>query len=261
MTAASGEYRLRQIALVAKDCDPVADAITAAFGARIAFRDPEIIHYGLRNAVLPLGRDFIEIVAPVTPDASAGRYLQRRGAGGYMVILQAESAAAHRDRLRAAGAQVVDVIDTPRHAATHFHPRTFGGVLVSIDSVPGAADWRRADSDWDPAGRDWRAANGGGVHGIAAIEIASDDPAGLCATWAALLALPIDPADPPALAVRDAMIRFVTPRDDRGTGIHAVDIAVDDPAAVIANARRSGLSVSDTSITIGGMAVRPVAAG
>ena len=66
--------RLRQIALVSRSLDAVAQQLEAVFGLKVGYRDPGIIRYGLRNAVLPAGTAFIEIVEPVTQEASAARF-------------------------------------------------------------------------------------------------------------------------------------------------------------------------------------------
>ena len=96
--------RLRQIALVAKDLEPVAAQLNAVFGLRVAFRDPAVATFGLVNAVMPVGGEFLEIVQPVTIDASAGRYLTRRGGdAGYMLIFETPDASVHRVRLMAQG--------------------------------------------------------------------------------------------------------------------------------------------------------------
>ena len=56
--------RLRQIALVARDLDAVVGELHDAFGLEVAFRDPSVAAFGLHNAVLPIGNQFIEVVSP-----------------------------------------------------------------------------------------------------------------------------------------------------------------------------------------------------
>lgn len=255
------EYRLRQIALVSDDCDRVAGDLEKVFGVKVAFRDPDIIHYGLRNVVIPMGQDFIEVVEPVQDDASAGRYLARRGGeGGYMVILQAEDAIAHRERLTALGAAIVDVLDNDRHECTHFHPAVFGGVLASIDSAPHIDNWKERFSDWFPVGQDWRDKIAPGIRGIAAIDLKSEDKQALAERWGTLLDLPVENGATPSIAVIDARIRFVDATDGYPLGIDAIAIALDDPEAAFDRARAAGLPVGADAITIGGVLFRPVAA-
>jgi len=54
--------RLRQVALVARDLDPVVADCSAVLGVEVAFRDPDVSTFGLRNAVMPDGDTFLEVV-------------------------------------------------------------------------------------------------------------------------------------------------------------------------------------------------------
>jgi hypothetical protein len=81
--------RLRQVALVARDCGKTATALQETFGWPDPFHDPGVGEFGLINAVFPVGDTFVEVVSPVQPDTTAGRYLARRGSdSGYMAIFQ-----------------------------------------------------------------------------------------------------------------------------------------------------------------------------
>ena len=92
--------RLRQIALVAHELDPVVTELSAELGVEVAFNDPGVDVFGLQNAVMPIGNQFLEVVAPIKEGTAAGRYLDRRkGDGGYMVILQCDEHAARKARL------------------------------------------------------------------------------------------------------------------------------------------------------------------
>jgi hypothetical protein len=146
--------RLRQIAFIAKDAEPIAEQLGVVFGLKVGFRDPGVEFFGLRNVVMPVGGEFLEVVAPFREDASGARYLARRGGdAGYMVILQDEDALAHRERLeKLGGVRVIAKSRTDDYQYTHFHPADCAGVLMSFDSVPGDAAWREPMSDWPPAG-------------------------------------------------------------------------------------------------------------
>ena len=54
--------RVRQLALVANDLDPVVDDLKAVFGVEVAFNDPGVSSFGLKNAVIPVGHQFVEPV-------------------------------------------------------------------------------------------------------------------------------------------------------------------------------------------------------
>ena len=92
--------RIRQLVLVAEDRDKVVNDLCNLFKIEVAFYDPGVIHFGLENAVLPVGDTFLEVVSPVQKNTTAGRYLDRRkGDGGYMVIIQTEDLAKEKERV------------------------------------------------------------------------------------------------------------------------------------------------------------------
>ena len=96
--------RLRQIALVAAKLAPVEQELIDVLGIEVCYRDPGVGHFGLENALFPIGNQLLEVVAPVRDDTAGGRYLERRrGDGGYMVITQCNDHAPRRARVEALG--------------------------------------------------------------------------------------------------------------------------------------------------------------
>ena len=92
--------RIRQLVLVAENRDKVVNDLCNLFRIEVAFYDPGIIHFGLENAVIPVGDTFLEVVSPVQEDTTAGRYLDRRkGDGGYMVIIQTDDLVKAKQRV------------------------------------------------------------------------------------------------------------------------------------------------------------------
>ena len=59
--------RLRQVALVARDCGQVAGELRRVFGWPPPFHDPGVGQFGLTNAVFAVGDTFVEVVAPAQP--------------------------------------------------------------------------------------------------------------------------------------------------------------------------------------------------
>src|SRR5262245_25656277 len=81
--------RLRQVALVARELEEVVGALCKQLGLRICFRDPGVAEFGLHNALMLIGDQFLEVVSPTRADTTAGRLLERRGGdGGYMAIYE-----------------------------------------------------------------------------------------------------------------------------------------------------------------------------
>jgi hypothetical protein len=251
--------RLRQVALAASDLECTVSDLCRIFGLEVAFRDPGVAVFGLRNAVLPVGDSFLEVVSPVRADAPAARFLERRGGdAGYMVIVQTDDLAAARERVGRLGVRIVfEHAHEAGHTATiHLHPRDVGGAILSLDASqpPGSWDW--AGPDWEKQVRRDVADS------LAGATLESDDPAGLAAHWAALLGRPASAlgGDVFAIALEGSTIRFV-PAHGRGERFAAVDLVAASARArerALAAAARSGLATPGGAIRIAGTELRLV---
>jgi len=237
--------QVRQVALVARELDPVVADLCAVLGLEVAFRDPGVAEFGLRNAVLAVGRRFLEVVSPVRPDATAARYLERHGGdGGYMVLVQTADLAADRTRLAALGVRIVWQATLDDIAAVHLHPRDVGGAIVSLDQPAPPASWRWGGPAWEATVRT------DVVRDLVGVTIEATDPAALAARWSAVLGTS-PPPDHGVLALDRSEIRFV--RSSRGDRIGAVRLVAADAARALATARTRGLPTDDRSVVIGGV--------
>ena len=99
--------RLRQIALVSNDLARAKHLLTHIFQAPVIFEDPAVEQWGLKNFLMPIGGDIIEVVAPFKEGTTAGRLLDRRGEGGYMIIMQTTDAEVRREEIEAMGKKVI----------------------------------------------------------------------------------------------------------------------------------------------------------
>lgn len=240
--------RIRQIALVATDLEATLDTITDVLGIDVGFRDPDVGVFGLANGVMPIGDTFLEVVSPTRADASAARYLERRGGdGGYMVIFQTTDLADERARLTRLGVRVVWELTLPDIATAHLHPRDTGGAIVSVDEAVPYEEWRWAGPQWHEHRRTER------VSRIAGVEIQSETPQALAERWAELFSLARGD-EACSLALGDGgKIRFVQASDGRGEGIRSVLVAATDRATILAAARRRGVTIEgDAAVMLGG---------
>ena len=235
--------RLRQICLVAHDLDPPTTQLCASFGLAVAHRDPLMAKLGMRNVLIPAGRNpvFIEIVQPVDPGTTAERYLERRkGDGGYMYICDTGDLEAVHERARAAGVRTI----TDAHhrdgipvETFQLHPRDTGGAMLEFDRH-GAGEDMHGPYRW--AGPDWQSAlRAEPVTALTGAELQSRDPDALAARWASIFGLPIQTGSGgcPELRLDNAFARFVPLGDDRGEGLSALHLTVTDPAGVRAATR------------------------
>jgi hypothetical protein len=216
--------RLRQIALVATDLEPVVTDLERAFDLEVCFRDPGVATFGLVNALLPIGNDFLEVVSPDRPGTTAGRLLERRGGdGGYMVILQCDEQPRLAGRLEGLGVRTVWNHSGEHTKATHLHPRDVGGAIVSLDWMADPASWQWAGPVWADHVRTRV------VGGFAGVTISATDPPKMAARWAEVLDRNVE-GNGDSIALDGATIRFV-PAGPRGEGVDGVDLRATDRAA------------------------------
>jgi hypothetical protein len=170
--------RIRQVVFVASDLEQAAAQLAEALQTRIVYRDPQVAEFGLMNALLPVGDQFVEVVTPTRADAAAARQLARHGNSAYMLILQTDDLAGDRRRLRQSGVRIVWQSTHPDMAAIHLHPKDIGGAIVSLDQPEPAESWRWAGPQWRP---------GVVTQMIREIVIASPEPRALALRWAEVL--------------------------------------------------------------------------
>ncbi|MFM8354701.1 MAG: VOC family protein [Gammaproteobacteria bacterium] len=184
--------RLRQIALVAETLAPVEQALCRVLGVQVCYRDQGVAHFGLENALFPVGNQFLEVVAPTRADTAGGRYLERRGGdGGYMVITQCDDHAPRRARVEALGVRIVNQFQTHEFRNMQLHPKDTGGSFFEIDEQPGPRA-HAVEGPWEPAGPDWLPHRSlARVTGIVAAELQCDDPAAVAQRWGEIAELPV----------------------------------------------------------------------
>jgi len=248
--------QLRQICLVAAHLAPVEQDLCAILGIKRCYTDPGVGKFGLENALMPVGRNFLEVVAPIEPDTAAGRYLQRRqGDGGYMVITQADSRAtqqAVRQNALDNGVRVAFESVLDDWHLCQLHPGDLKAAFLEVESDA----HNNFTGYWHPVGgMGWEDKVDQSVtRDIVAVELQSSDPAGLAALWASVIGTGVTEIDGvPSVALNNSQLHFVTATDDRGAGLSGLHIKVLQRAQILDEARLRGCYVSDSQVDIGGV--------
>jgi len=88
----------------------------------------------VRVAMLPVEGSRIELLEPTEANSPVGKFLERRGEGLHHVALRVPDLEAAIERLRAAGARL---LNEPRpgaggHLYVFVHPASAGGVLLEL---------------------------------------------------------------------------------------------------------------------------------
>jgi len=90
---------------------------------------------GVHELLLSAGDAFVQLVAPLSPDTSVGRFLARRGEGVHHVGYAVPDVAAALADLRAQGVEVIEPaprIGSGGTTIAFLHPKSMGGVLVEL---------------------------------------------------------------------------------------------------------------------------------
>lgn len=247
--------RLRQLCLVASDLAKVEADITDVLGLEVCHRDPNVGRYGLHNFLVPIGSNFLEVVAPLKPgtETAAGRYLQRRqGDGGYMVIMDCDDVAPWRAHMDSVGVRLVEdrAYDGKAHLM-QFHPRDTGACIMEIDNHIGGDDpmghYQWAGDHWQDHVRTHRTAR------IAGAVLQSPDPVALAKRWSEILKRPANEAGRGlGIALDNARLSFERATDGRSEGLAGIVLEVTDKSAILKAAAARGLSSTGDVVTICG---------
>ena len=175
---------IRQIVMVSALRDPIVNNLCELFECEVAFNDPGVGHFGLENAVIPIGTDFLEVVSPKEENTTAGRFLEKRnGDGGYMIIIQVDDFKDSKSLVEENNIGVVWETDLPEAKAIHLHPKQMGGAILSLD-------WMNPKESWKWAGPEWTSHISGPITGVDGVQIQSDNPEAMFQDWLEVLGNP-----------------------------------------------------------------------
>ena len=251
--------QLRQIALVARELEPVLDDLTAILGINRCYVDPGVAAFGLENTLMPIGRNFLEVVAPVQEGTAGGPYLDRRGGdGGYMVITQADSSASQQQIRANAEANQVRVAYEIERGDWHLiqlHPGDLQAAFFEVES-DGHNDFT---GHWHPVGGlGWESkVRQDTTVDFVGVELQCEKPEELAQLWASVAGLPVVVDDrlmasSPAIELNNATVRFVPVDDGRGAGLGGIDLRVADREHILREARKRNCYHSDDRVDICG---------
>ncbi len=248
--------QLRQICLIARELAPTIDNLTHIFDIKPCFVDPGVGKWGLENTLMPIGRNFLEVVAPVQDGTAGGRYLDRRGGdGGYMVITQGVDKAtqqAVRQRALDRGVRIAMESERENWNICQLHPRDMIASFLEIE-------WDRHNDfngNWQPAGGiGWEDKVAQAVtEDYLAVELQGHDPIEIAELWGHVTDLPVTRDGAVlSMALNNVTLRFVEATDGRGPGLGGIDLAVRDRDRILAAAKARNCYVSDDRVDVCGV--------
>jgi methylmalonyl-CoA/ethylmalonyl-CoA epimerase len=126
--------QIHHVAYVVKDLDAALPLYQQKFGMPLEVREV-LADQGVEAAALGVGRGQIELIQPLDPENSVGRFLERRGEGIHHVAFEVPNVEEALHELRRLGVDLID--QAPRrglggHKIAFLHPRSSGGVLTEL---------------------------------------------------------------------------------------------------------------------------------
>ena len=237
---------IRQIVMVSALRDPIVNNLCELFECEVAFNDPGVGHFGLENAVIPIGTDFLEVVSPKEENTTAGRFLEKRnGDGGYMIIIQVDDFKDSKSLVERNNIGVVWETDLPEAKAIHLHPKQMGGAILSLD-------WMNPKESWKWAGPEWTSHISGPITGVDGVQIQSDNPETMFQDWLEVLGNPKSSKEKLKIFLDDTWLEFILDSDGRGPGVSAFSLKAKDHDIINKRALELGL-ISDGLICLGGI--------
>lgn len=220
-------WRLRQAAVLAADRDVITKLIGGAFGLEVCHQADTMDEFAMSNALFAIGTQFVEVATPLDDSSPAGRLLEKRGEGGYLIILQTDDIDEARERAEAAGAIVTIELERPDALELHLHPKTTAGVGLALDWMDVPDSWRWAGPDWE------RAVRTDVVLGLAGLTVSADDPDAVAARWGEILATDVDTGpDGSMIWLDEGWLRFA-PRVGAAPALSRVHLNPTDPSRPI----------------------------
>jgi methylmalonyl-CoA/ethylmalonyl-CoA epimerase len=126
--------RIDHVGFAVPDLDEAKAFYAAAFGLEVVHEEVNE-EQGVREAMLGVGGSYIQLLAPLTPESTIAKFLDRSGPGIQQVAFGVDDVVATAEALRAAGVRVL--YDQPKHGTAgslvnFAHPKDCGGVLIEL---------------------------------------------------------------------------------------------------------------------------------
>ena len=126
--------RIDHVGFAVPDLDEAKAFYAAAFGLEVVHEEVNE-EQGVREVMLGVGGSYIQLLAPLTPESTIAKFLDRSGPGIQQIAFGVDDVVATADALRAAGVRVLydqPKIGTAGSLVNFAHPKDCGGVLIEL---------------------------------------------------------------------------------------------------------------------------------
>jgi methylmalonyl-CoA/ethylmalonyl-CoA epimerase len=126
--------RIDHVGLAVTDLEEAIDLHVNVYGLALVHRE-RVSEQGVEAALLDVGENHVELLAPLHEETPVGRFLAKRGPGLHHMAYQVDDIEAVLRTLRDAGLRLIDEsprIGIRRSQVAFLHPSASGGVLTEI---------------------------------------------------------------------------------------------------------------------------------
>lgn len=125
---------LDHVGIAVQDLDAALASYKERYGVEPLHREV-VAAQGVEEAMLPVGGSFVQLLAPLSPDTTVGRFIERNGEGLHHVAFAVADIDAALAHLAAEGARLIDPVAKPgsRNSRIAFvHPKDLSGTLIEL---------------------------------------------------------------------------------------------------------------------------------
>jgi methylmalonyl-CoA/ethylmalonyl-CoA epimerase len=221
--------RIHHVGIVVKELREAFGFYREVLGLPL-LKEREITDQGVRAALLAAGDTEIELLEPLAPTTSVGRFLARHGEGLHHLCFETPDVSDSLATLKEHGVELLDTTPRPGLAGqiAFLHPRACSGVLVELATPPASEH------------------DGGHASplGLKRLVIGAADVAKTVATFQSLFGFPemaMNGGPRTMLAVGNGAL-LVVPADEVGgiAGMVALSLVAEDFPALTAALRHAG---------------------
>jgi methylmalonyl-CoA/ethylmalonyl-CoA epimerase len=126
--------RIDHVGIAVPDLDEAIAFYRKAFGLEVVHEEVNE-EQGVREAMLAIGDSYLQLLAPLTPESTIAKFLDRSGPGIQQVAFGVDDVEAAATDLREAGVRVLyehAKVGTGGSLVNFCHPKDCGGVLVEL---------------------------------------------------------------------------------------------------------------------------------
>jgi methylmalonyl-CoA/ethylmalonyl-CoA epimerase len=142
--SSDGLTEIDHVAIAVRDLDAAIAWYGSALGARVAHRE-RVESDQVEEALLSVAESYIQLLTPTAEDSPVAKFLDQKGEGVHHVGYRVPDCAAAMERMRAAGARLIDSAPRPGSRGTtvaFVHPRSAFGTLIELVQESGPASGR-----------------------------------------------------------------------------------------------------------------------